>query len=113
MDIGDIQMGIDSAIPCGLIINELVTNSFKYAFPKSTGTMRVELKSSQDVMELKVSDNGVGLPEDVNPENTETLGLQLVLNLVKQLDGELKINRNQGTEFIIKFKELKYKKRIN
>ncbi len=113
LDIGDIKMGIDSAIPCGLIINELVTNSFKYAFPNGTGTMRVALKSFQDVMELKVSDNGVGLPEDFDPESTETLGLQLVANLVKQLDGELKINRDKGTQFIITFRELKYKQRMN
>ncbi len=63
-------------------------------------------------MKLNIRDNGVGLPEDINFNNLETLGLLLVNNLTEQIDGELTINRNQGTEFKIKFKELKYKKRL-
>ena len=108
----DLSMGIDTAIPCGLIINELVTNSLKYAFPDGKGKIKVELEPFQDNIKLIISDNGIGLPDEVSPGNTETLGLQLVNNLVSQLDGTLKIVRSQGTKFTIIFKELNYKERI-
>jgi PAS domain S-box-containing protein len=108
----DLSIGIDTAIPCGLIINELVTNSLKYAFPDGKGKIRVELEPIHDKIKLVIFDNGIGLPEEVSPKKTETLGLQLVKNLVNQLDGTLKINRSHGTEFTIIFKELNYKERI-
>jgi len=63
-------------------------------------------------MEITIADNGILLPKDINLENPETLGLQLVQSLVNQLDGNLKLNTDNGTEFKITFKELKYKKRI-
>jgi len=63
-------------------------------------------------MEITIADDGIGLPKDINLENPETLGLQLVQSLVKQLDGNLKLNNDNGTEFKIIFKELKYKRRI-
>ncbi len=112
LDIEDIHLNIDTAIPLGLIINELITNCVKYAFPKSEGTIFIKLKSLPEQMELIIADDGMGIPKDIDLENSKTLGLQLVNNLVNQLDGELKLNRNEGTEFKITFKELKYKKRI-
>lgn len=113
----NLKMDIDTAIPCGLIINELVTNSLKYAFPSTEicqpdGTfanhdnkwiIKVELKRLQNKLELIVSDNGIGLPEDVDMENIETLGLKMVNILVNQLGGTLELNRTCGTEFRIMF----------
>lgn len=115
IDADDIKMDIDTAIPCGLIINELVTNSLKYAFPDSNNEdiVKVELKRLQpDKLKLVISDNGVGLPEDLDMENVETLGLKMVTILVNQLKGTLKVNRTGGTEFKIIFGELEYKDRI-
>jgi two-component sensor histidine kinase len=112
LDIEDIKIGIDTAIPLGLIINELVTNSVKYAFSEYKGTIKIEFKSSADGLELIVADDGIGLPKDFNFENTKTLGLQLVNSLVKQIDGKIKLDISNGTEFKITFKELKYKERI-
>lgn len=111
MDIDNIELGMETSIPCGLIINELVTNSVKYAFPEGKGTIIIQFKG-QDELQLIIKDDGIGLPREIDLEHTETLGLQLVLNLVKQLNGELTINRSQGTEYIIKFKELQYSKRF-
>ncbi len=119
----DLRIGITTAIPCGLIINELVTNSLKYAFPtinqeSANGTLdhkgivTVELKRLKDKFELIVSDNGVGLPKEVDMKNIETLGLKMVNILVNQLNGTLEVNQNEGTEFRIIFKELKYEDRI-
>ncbi|MFQ6041306.1 MAG: histidine kinase dimerization/phosphoacceptor domain -containing protein [Candidatus Poribacteria bacterium] len=107
MNIEDISLSIDSAIPCGLILNELVSNSLKYAFPEGKeGEIKIILRSAdENEIELIVSDNGVGIPEDVDIKNTESLGLQLVATLTEnQLDGEMQLNRTEGTEFRIKFK---------
>jgi two-component sensor histidine kinase len=113
--IEDINLNTDTAIPLGLIVNELVTNSVKYAFPNSKGTITIKLRSIHDKMEVSIADNGIGLPEGIdldNIDNLENLGLRLVKNLVIQLDGDLKLNRKDGTEFKFTFKEVKYKKRI-
>ncbi|WP_048190433.1 sensor histidine kinase [Methanobacterium sp. SMA-27] len=111
MDIEDINLNIDTAIPLGLIINELITNTIKYAFPQNEGTITIQLKSLTEHMEITIADDGIGLPKYIKLENPETLGLKLVQNLVKQLDGDLKLNLDNGSEFKITFKELKYKKR--
>ncbi|HAJ57985.1 MAG TPA: hypothetical protein DCP31_00900 [Cyanobacteria bacterium UBA8543] len=104
---------IDTAIPCGLMINELVSNSLKYAFPnKRRGEIFIsfnfrELPLVTPVKEyqfvLIIRDNGVGLPEDLDVGNTKSLGLQLVYRLTKQIGGSIELNRHQGTEFIIIF----------
>lgn len=107
----DIQLGIDSAIPCGLIVNELVSNTLKYAFPDSrNGEIKIALhKINEDEMELLVKDNGVGIPKEVDFKTAKTLGLRLVTILVEnQLQGKIELCRNGGTEFHIRFKELKY-----
>ena len=97
INVEDVKLNIDTAIPCGLIINELVTNSLKYAFPQSyensMGTINIELTEVEDHFKLIISDNGVGMPQDINPDNTETLGLLLVTSLVNQIDGNLKIDK--------------------
>jgi len=112
LKIQDLNIGIDTAIPLGLIINELVTNSVKYAFPEGEGTINIELKSISGELELIVGDNGIGLPNHLNIENTRTLGLQLVNSLTQQIDGKIDIQRTHGTKFKIKFKELHYRERI-
>ena len=108
----NLEMDIDTAIPCGLIINELVTNSLKYAFSYPKGIVKIELKQLQDKLELIISDNGRGLPDDLDIETTETLGLKMVTILVNQLKGTLELDRTNGTKFKIIFRELEYKSRI-
>jgi len=111
MEVDKIMMDIDTAIPCGLIINELVTNAIKYAFPENKkGELTITLESSADQVILIVKDNGIGIPEDFNIEETNTLGFQLVKALVNQLHGTIEINRKGGTELIIKFKMSNKKK---
>ncbi|PKL67448.1 MAG: hypothetical protein CVV28_06210 [Methanobacteriales archaeon HGW-Methanobacteriales-1] len=112
LDIEDINLNIETAIPLGLIVNEMVTNIVKYAFPKDKGTITINLKSLPDRMQLTIRDDGIGLPEYLDIENTETLGFQLVNSLVSQIDGKIELYRVNGTEFKITFKELKYKERL-
>jgi two-component sensor histidine kinase len=110
IDADQISLGVDTAIPCGLIINELVTNSLKYAFQDcQIGEVRVSLKHENDggLYRLVVADNGVGLPESIEPRKTTSLGLQLVTTLVDQLNGTIEVKRENGTEFIIIFSEQK------
>ena len=95
----------DEAITAGLIINELVANAFKHAFPsRSGGEILVELQAAGERhLVLRVSDNGVGFPADRSPQSAETLGLLLVSNLSRQLDGQLSVTSEQGTVFQIVF----------
>jgi PAS domain S-box-containing protein len=111
LSIEDIKFNIDTAIPLGLIINELITNSVKYAFPQNGGTITIKLKSLLNKFELIIADNGIGIPKDIDPENTATLGLRLVTTLINQLEGKLKVDMDNGTEFKIIFNQLKYTKR--
>jgi len=113
IDVDKITLGIETAIPCGLIINELVSNSLKYAFPNGTsGNIYLSLKEKDDgTFKLLINDDGSAFPSDFEEKKNRTLGLQLVNNLVKQLDGDLDFNKEKK-EFKINFKELTYKKRI-
>jgi len=113
MDIDNFNIGIDTAIPLGLIVNELITNSVKYAFPGGReGKVKIIFKSKNHSHLLIISDDGIGIPDDIKPEKTESLGLQLVHNLTNQIDGKIEVDTNKGTEFRIKFKELEYKDRF-
>jgi PAS domain S-box-containing protein len=113
LDVGDFELSIETAIPAGLIINELVSNALKYAFKDNIpGEIRVVLDKNDDIYTLTVADNGVGLPVDVEWENARTLGLQLVNALVSQLEGDMSVVVDNGTVFIINFKELVYRERI-
>jgi len=105
----DIALGIDTAIPCGLIVNELVSNSLKYAFSKAVdGKVIVTCeKPGADQYKLIVQDNGIGLPDGFKPGEGNSLGLKLVNSLVRQLDGELSVKNHQGARFEIEFSELK------
>jgi two-component sensor histidine kinase len=102
----EVLLGIDAAVPCGLILNELVSNALKHAFPNGqTGEIWVELAAGQDQqVSLRVSDDGIGLPEMLDWQNTDSLGLQLVNSLVNQLEGVIELdNSNGGTAFDITF----------
>ena len=105
LDLDDVYISIDKAIPCGLIVNELLSNSLKHAFPgHRTGEICIQLKHRDaDKVLLIVKDNGVGLPADLDIHESKTLGLRLVTDLVKQLKGNLQLNISSGTEFKLIF----------
>jgi two-component sensor histidine kinase/PAS domain-containing protein len=101
-------LDIDRAIPCGLIVNELVSNSFKYAFSDGrTGQVRVECNvNSGGVYHLSVSDNGPGLPADFDHQTSPSLGLKLVNSLVEQIEGRMQVDSKHGARFDITFHDL-------
>ncbi len=106
---------MDTAVPLGMIVNELVSNSLKHAFTgRDNGEIQIKLQREENeecetrackrtCFTLIVSDNGIGIPENIDIEEFDSLGLQLVTTLVEQLDAELELKRNNGTEFIIRF----------
>jgi len=116
LEVQPLFLNIETAIPCGLIVNEVVTNSLKYAWrhgQKAPPEIYISFReiSSQKQFELVIGDNGIGLNLD-NQETTHTLGLRLVRLLVRQLEGKLEIHSTAGTQFKITFAELKYKDRM-
>ncbi|WP_392480799.1 PAS domain-containing protein [Nostoc sp. C110] len=105
IQVDDASLDIETAIPCGLIINELVSNALKYAF---VGNIRGEIEvkfyqESESILTLIIRDNGIGLPENFDSKKAKTLGINLVQGLVKQLRGKLEIESHQGTQFKITF----------
>ena len=113
VDTGNITLGIDTAIPCGLIVNELFTNIIKHAFPGGQkGEIFVVMKKSGDILFLDVHDNGTGIPGSFNFKDNDSLGFHLVETLVRQIDGKLLLHNDKGTKFNIEFREIKYKERI-
>ena len=101
----DVALNINKAVPCGLIINELISNALKHAFPEGRkGEITVDFHPDGDNrLTLVVSDNGVGFPEDTDTSDTGTLGLRLISILVNQLKGTMEIERDAGTSFKITF----------
>jgi two-component sensor histidine kinase/putative methionine-R-sulfoxide reductase with GAF domain len=115
VEVQDEWLGIDTAIPSGLIINELVSNALKHAFPDDReGEIKISFqKTDEDEYNLIISDNGIGMPEEMDFRKTESLGLRLVMSLSEnQLQGKIELDRTEGTEFRIRFREVKYEKRI-
>ena len=109
MEIENIFFELNTAIPCGLIINELVSNSLKHAFPQDTGgNISLRLRSiGEDEFELIFSDDGIGISEDLDIQTTDTLGLSIVRILTQyQLDGKIELNRTKGAQFNIKFNRI-------
>jgi PAS domain S-box-containing protein len=101
-----ININLDYAIPCGLIINELITNILKYAFkPNQPGEIYTAISQNGKQIHIEISDNGIGFPENIDFQNSPSLGLQLVTGLVDQIDGNIsmKSQQNIGTQFFIKF----------
>ncbi len=104
INVENVLLDIGTAVPCGLIINELVSNSLKHAFlNKNKGKISIKFHLNKNSHALIVADNGTGFPEDIDFKNTKTLGLQLVNTLVKQLHGNIDISRENGTSFKIVF----------
>ena len=104
----EVDLVLDQAIPCGLLVNELVTNALKYAWKDGeTGTITMTLEEKDNIVYLEISDDGVGLPVDFNQMKSDTLGLQLVVTLVEQLDGDIKVDIKKGTKYFIKFDNTK------
>jgi PAS domain S-box-containing protein len=101
----EVSLELDLAVSCGLILNELMTNALKYAFPDGKhGTISVELRATPArVVQLRVADDGVGIPADLDITRTKSLGLHLVNNLVAQLDGKLDLDSSAGTAFQVTF----------
>jgi two-component sensor histidine kinase len=104
-DLKNISLGIDLAIPCGLIINELISNALKYAFPhERKGEIILTLHEIESgKYQLIVSDNGVGLPNDFDLKRQDSLGISIVLTLVKQINGKIEFRSNQGTSVALQF----------
>ena len=103
INVEDILLNIDIAVPCGLIINELVSNALKHAFQGQKGKISIKFHAPGEKYVLKVADDGIGFPENIDFKNTKTLGLQLVITLVNQLSGSINIYRDGGTLFKIVF----------
>ena len=105
LNVEEIWLGLDTAIPCGLIMNELVLNALKHAFPEGrTGEVTIQfgVKDTQHLI-LSVRDTGVGLPKDLDCRNTDSLGLQLVNALTHQIEGIIEITEDDGIKFEITF----------
>jgi PAS domain S-box-containing protein len=110
MDVENLMLDINTTVPLGLILNELVTNCMKHAFPNGRkGEICINFHKKEDIFILNVKDNGIGFPQDLDLENTGTLGMQLITSLTEQIDGEIELIKTNGTDFKIKFKELEYK----
>jgi PAS domain S-box-containing protein len=106
----DAEVGLDIAVPCGLILNELIANAYKHAFPKDrslsgTGDREISVTLAQEdgMLMLTVADNGVGLPVEANLKYPETVGLQLIVMLSQQLKGSIELDRSHGTAFHLRF----------
>ena len=107
LEIDDVAIAVDRAIPCGLVLNELITNALKHAFPEGRrGTVSVRLTRLEGRrLRLSVLDDGVGLPNDHDPLRASSLGLQLVRTLAEQLEATLEVTPRPGTGFSLSFNE--------
>jgi len=114
INVEDVMMDINTSIPLGLILNELVSNALKHGFPdEMRGDINVDFRSMGEEYQLKVGDTGISFPDDLDYRNTDSLGLQLVNNLTSQIDGQIQLDTSNGTEFTIKFKEAKTENKQN
>jgi two-component sensor histidine kinase len=111
VNIPEITIDVETMMPCGLIINELVSNAFKYAFPDDrAGVVTIGLLMGKDnEITLSVKDDGAGIPDDLNIYETKSLGLQIVSALTNQIQGDLELVKGNGTEIRITFKEKKFR----
>jgi PAS domain S-box-containing protein len=106
LNINELHLNLDQAIPCGLIVNEVVTNSLKYAFTnQNDAEITVEVHEDNDEISLIMGDNGIGMPENFRSKTNETLGVQLIEALTEQLDGNLQIENLGGTKYLITFRK--------
>jgi PAS domain S-box-containing protein len=107
LDIDPISVAVDTAIPCGLILSELITNALKHGYPEDArGVVRVELKHSDDGwLQLRVQDDGIGLPDGFDPRRCNSLGMHLILTLVDQIHAEFTFASDNGSQFSLRFKD--------
>ena len=115
LNLENINVLIDTAVPCGLIINELISNSYKHAFPGDMkGNIDIRLKKlEEDTIELVISDNGIGIPDGFNLLGKNTLGMQVFYNIAtEQLMGDVKVDSSCGLTFTIHFKDISYEERV-
>lgn len=106
LDIAPVHLSVEHAIPCGLILSELVTNSLKHAFPDGQqGSIQVMLRRIDDEVRLVVADDGIGLPERIELRESASLGLDLVFTFAEQLEAKIDVRRSPGTEFRLSFRE--------
>ena len=105
VDIDDVKLTVETAMPCGLIINELIANALEHGFPDGrSGEVRIQLHAVDDQTALlTVRDTGVGFPEELDFRQTESLGMQLVTTLTDQIGGAIELDRSGGTAFRIRF----------
>ena len=103
-DLHRAELVLDQAIPCGLILNEIISNAFKHAFPdKRAGVVRIGLRMNGERVSISVADNGIGLPKGFDTEKGGNLGSELVRTLVEQLDGKLEIKSGAGVAYLLTF----------
>ncbi|MDY9922851.1 sensor histidine kinase [Methanobacterium sp.] len=108
-NVEEVMIDINTMIPLGLIVNELLSNCLKHAFPNDrSGQIDIGFHHNHPKYRLTVTDNGVGFPENIDYKNTKSLGLRLVNILTDQIDGNIELKRDKGTEFTIEFEEKKY-----
>ncbi|MDJ1180141.1 PAS domain S-box protein [Roseofilum sp. BLCC_M91] len=114
LDIEPVLLNIETAHPCGLIVNELLSNTLKHAFPEGRkGKVKIILHQQEnDRIVVKVADNGIGFPENLDFRHVDSLGMELVCTLTEQLEGEITLIRDHGTTFELRFLELKYRQRV-
>ena len=106
MDLGSFLLSIDQAIPVGLILNELISNALKHAFPEGrAGVVSIEGGPSGGQMVLEVRDDGVSIPAGEEPRRAKSMGLEIVNILTRQLKGTFELDRSHGTTFRISFPE--------
>ena len=107
LSVADIALDISQSVPLGLILNEAITNAIKYAYPKGEhGAVRISLQPTDgNRIELRISDDGKGLPPDFDWRNSPSLGLQLINLLAEQLKGELYFVNKKGLEILLVFKK--------
>ena len=107
-DLEEVDLVLDQAIPCGLLTNELITNSLKYAWNgEDTGTISIRLSQKDNLVKLEIGDNGIGLPAEFQKMQSDTLGLQLVTTLAEQLDATLEVDSDGGAHYKITFENIK------
>ena len=112
-DFEDVTLDITTAMPCGLLLSELISNALKHAFPDNReGVIHLGLKRRPDgLIEIRVADNGIGFPEGLDFSQIESFGFQIVMLLVRQLDAKIELDRTGGTAFTVRFRELIYPSR--
>lgn len=109
----ELELSLDQAIPCGLIVNEILSNSLKYAFKgRTAGNLFLDMKVVDNQVQIEVADDGVGFEKGFNYLDSDTLGIQLILTLIEQLDGEVRIENEDGLKYFLIFDKQKIEKDV-